>query len=130
MERVLDLRVSAALPLLAGQLSLADDAVMALRQRTTTVVQQLLERARAEGTLRPDAAFADIALMLIRLGRPHGEHRDAVGYSVKRFCSEAPSSLVSGRPGGSERLPRGWSVVAPFPIWSRAIHAGREDSAA
>ncbi len=34
------------------------------------VVQQLVARAQAEGTLRPDVAFEDTGLLLIRLSRP------------------------------------------------------------
>ena len=70
MERVLALRISAVMPLLAGQISLADDELMALRQESADLIQQMIDQAQAEGTLRPDITFADISLLLIRLGRP------------------------------------------------------------
>jgi len=33
-------------------------------------MQSIIDRAQADGTLRPDVAFADIGLLIVRLSRP------------------------------------------------------------
>jgi AcrR family transcriptional regulator len=70
MQRVLDLRVSAVMPALAGHISLGEEEIFSARQQSTGLIQELIERAQAAGTLRPDVTFGDISLLLIRLGRP------------------------------------------------------------
>lgn len=69
MHRALDLRVGAVLPVLAGQVP-ADDEVSEARDASAAAIQRLVDAALAEGTLRPDVAFGDTGLLLIRLGRP------------------------------------------------------------
>ena len=70
MTRALELRIAAVMPLLAEHISLDSDDLFALRQQSVDLIEQLLAAARAEGTLRPDIAFGDISLLLIRFGRP------------------------------------------------------------
>jgi AcrR family transcriptional regulator len=70
MHRALDLRVSAVIPPLLGQVRLEDEEIARVRQQSTERMQALIDRAHADGTLRPDVAFADIGLMLTRLARP------------------------------------------------------------
>ena len=70
MHRALDLRVSAVIPTLLGQVSLDDEELLRVRQRSAGLIERMIEQAQAEGTLRPDVAFADIALLLIRMSRP------------------------------------------------------------
>lgn len=70
MRAVLDLRVSAVVPVLLGRVALEDAEIMALRNQVTTPIQQLIARAQTDGDLRPDVAFADISLLLVRLARP------------------------------------------------------------
>jgi AcrR family transcriptional regulator len=69
MHRVLDLRAAAVLPVLMGHLP-PDANLRRANQRSGAAVQALIEAARAEGTLRPDAAFGDTGLLLIQLSRP------------------------------------------------------------
>jgi AcrR family transcriptional regulator len=69
MHRVLDLRAAAVLPVLVDRLP-ADDALRCANERSGTAVEALVEAARAEGTLRTDAAFGDFGLLLVRLSRP------------------------------------------------------------
>jgi AcrR family transcriptional regulator len=70
MQRVLDLRVSAVMPMLAGRISLDEEEIFSARQQSTALIQGLIDRAQADGTLRSDVTFGDISLLLIRLGRP------------------------------------------------------------
>jgi AcrR family transcriptional regulator len=70
LHRALDLRVSAVLPALLGRVSFEDGEVGVLRDRSAALIEELIERAQAAGTLRPDVAFADVTLLLIRLARP------------------------------------------------------------
>ena len=70
MHRALDLRVSAVIPTLLGQVSLDDAELLRMRQRSAGLIERMIAQAQADGTLRPDMAFADIALLLIRMSRP------------------------------------------------------------
>jgi AcrR family transcriptional regulator len=70
MHRALDLRVSAVVPALLGQVSLDDEELLRVRQRSAGLIEQMIDQAQADGTLRPDVAFGDIALMLTRMSRP------------------------------------------------------------
>jgi len=70
MHRALDLRISAVMPALLGQISFEDDEVRAARDAAVEPVLRLVDDAHAEGTLRPDVAFGDIGTLLVRLSRP------------------------------------------------------------
>jgi AcrR family transcriptional regulator len=70
MRRALELRVSAVLPALVDRVSLDDEEFRAARDRSAALIQQMIDQAQAEGTLRTDVTFADISLLLIRLSRP------------------------------------------------------------
>lgn len=70
MHRALDLRVSAVIPALLGRVALEDEEIFHVREQSTEPIQQIIDRAQAEGALRPDVTFADISLLLIRLARP------------------------------------------------------------
>ncbi len=69
MHHALELRIGAVMPVLTRQVPL-DPELRVAADRSAAAVQRLLEAARAEGSLRPDVAFGDIGLLLIRLGRP------------------------------------------------------------
>ena len=58
------------LPALAGQLPQEDGEMLRAREEVTVPVQAMIDRALADGTLRPDVAFGDISLLIIRLTRP------------------------------------------------------------
>jgi AcrR family transcriptional regulator len=70
MHRVLDVRIAAVMPVLVGSVQLADEEVERARQAAVEPVLAMIERARADGTLRSDAAFSDVGLLLVRLSRP------------------------------------------------------------
>jgi AcrR family transcriptional regulator len=70
MHAALDLRIAVVMPVLVGRLSLdADQALSTARQAAVEPVQQMISSAQADGTLRPDVAFGDIGLMLVRFSR-------------------------------------------------------------
>ncbi len=70
LHRALDLRISAVMPALLDHMPLDDEEIAAIRTRSWGLFQQLIDRAHAAGTLRPDATFADIGMLLVRLARP------------------------------------------------------------
>jgi AcrR family transcriptional regulator len=70
MRAALEARIAAVFQALLGSVALDDAEITAARDAASAPVVAMLERARAEGTLRPDATFSDVGLLLIRLSRP------------------------------------------------------------
>src|ERR687893_1857054 len=70
MHRALDLRVSAVMPALLDHIPPDDEEIASIRTYSWGLFEQLVDRAHAAGTLRPDTAFADIGFLLVRLARP------------------------------------------------------------
>jgi len=70
MHRALDLRVSAVMPALLDYIPPDDEEIASIRTHSRGLFQQLVDRAHAAGMLRPDATFADIGFLLVRLARP------------------------------------------------------------
>ena len=70
LHRALDLRVSAVMPALLDRVPPDDEAIASVRTRSWGLFEQLVDRAHAAGTLRPDATFADVGVLLVRLARP------------------------------------------------------------
>ena len=71
MHRALDLRIAAAMPVLAGQLRIErDEELLAARQASVDPLDRIIAAAHADGSLRPDVASGDIGLLLVRLTRP------------------------------------------------------------
>jgi AcrR family transcriptional regulator len=70
MHRALDLRIAAVIPALLGEITLEDEEMMRAREGAVGPVQEIIDAAQAEGSLRPDVTFGDIGLMIIRLSRP------------------------------------------------------------
>jgi AcrR family transcriptional regulator len=70
MHRALDLRVSAVMPALLDHMPPDDEEIASIRTYSWGLFQQLVDRAHAAGTLRPEVTFADIGFLLIRLARP------------------------------------------------------------
>jgi AcrR family transcriptional regulator len=71
MHRTLDSRVAALMPTLVSSGIPLDDADIAeARAAAVEPVSRIIERAHADGSLRPDVTFGDISLLLIRLSRP------------------------------------------------------------
>ena len=70
LHRALDLRISAVMPALLDHIPPDDEEIASIRTRSWGLFQQLIDQAHAAGTLRSDATFADIGLLLVRLARP------------------------------------------------------------
>ncbi len=70
MRRALAMQVSAVVPALLGSVDLEDEEFRAVRMESASLMEAMIERAQAEGALRPGIVFGDIALLLVRLSRP------------------------------------------------------------
>jgi AcrR family transcriptional regulator len=70
MHAVLDLRVSAVVPLALDRLDLDDPELRPVRESSAAIVERLIEAAHADGSLPSQVTFADIGTMLVRLSRP------------------------------------------------------------
>lgn len=69
MHVALDEKIGAAMPALVGRV-VFDDELDNARLGLGSPVEELLREAQAAGLVRPDVAFGDITLMVIRLCRP------------------------------------------------------------
>lgn len=70
MREALDLRIGAVVPMLLDRVPMEDEEIMRLRQRDTALIELMIERAHDDRSLRRDAGFGDVSLLLIRLSRP------------------------------------------------------------
>ena len=70
MRRALAMQVSAVVPALPGSVDLEDEEFRAVRMESASLMEAMIERAQAQGALRPGIVFGDIALLLVRLSRP------------------------------------------------------------
>lgn len=70
MHRTLDVRIAAVIPTLLGEVSMEEEEIRRISDEGTRYLQQIIEAAQADGTLRPDVTFGDVGMMLVRLSRP------------------------------------------------------------
>lgn len=70
MHRALDLRVAVVISTLMEQIPMEEDEMLHTRDASSQPIQDMIAQAQAEGTLRPDVAFGDIGLLIVRLSRP------------------------------------------------------------
>ena len=70
LHRALDLRISAVMPALLEHIPPDDEEIAAIRTRSWGLFQHRVDQAHAAGTLRSDATFADVGMLLVRLARP------------------------------------------------------------
>jgi AcrR family transcriptional regulator len=68
LREMLDVRVSAVIPLALDRLDDADLEVA--REASARAVERLVEAAHADGSLSREVTFGDIGTMLVRLSRP------------------------------------------------------------
>ena len=70
MHRTLDIRVAAVIPALLEEISTEDAEFRAASEVGVALIEELIDRAKRDGTLRPDITFADIGTLIVRLSRP------------------------------------------------------------
>jgi len=70
MHEVLDLRVSAVVPLALGRLDLEDPEIVPVREASAAAMERLIHVAHDDGSLPLQVGFADIGTLLVRLSRP------------------------------------------------------------
>jgi len=70
MHRALDIRVAAVIPALLEEFPLDDAELRAASDTGARLIQDLIDAAKREGSLREDVTFADIGTLVVRLSRP------------------------------------------------------------
>jgi AcrR family transcriptional regulator len=71
MHRALDFRIAAVMPSMLGRIALdTDEEIRRARDAAVEPVEHMIELAQRDGSIRPEVAFGDIGLMLVRLSRP------------------------------------------------------------
>jgi AcrR family transcriptional regulator len=70
MHDVLDLRVSAVIPLVLDRLDLEDADLAPARERSAAATERLIDAAHEDGSLPREVSFGDIGTLLVRLSRP------------------------------------------------------------
>ena len=70
MHAVLDLRVSAVVPIALERLDLDAADVAVVRDRSAAAVEALVDAAHEDGSLAREISFGDIGTLLVRLSRP------------------------------------------------------------
>lgn len=70
MHAVLDLRISAVIPVLLDQVDLYDEELGPARERGARALERIIETAHSAGALAKGITFGDIGMMLVRLSRP------------------------------------------------------------
>jgi AcrR family transcriptional regulator len=70
MHRVLDIRTAAVIPALLEEISLEDEELRPVREESVRLIQEVIESAHRDGTLRAEVTFGDIGTLVVRLARP------------------------------------------------------------
>jgi AcrR family transcriptional regulator len=70
MHAVLDLRISAVIPLALDRLDLDDADLGPAREASAAATERLIDDAHDDGSLPPEVTFGDVGTMLVRLSRP------------------------------------------------------------
>jgi AcrR family transcriptional regulator len=70
MHAVLNLRVSAVVPLVLDRLDLDDPELAPAREGSAAAVERVIQTAHDDGSLPRQVTFADIGTLLVRLSRP------------------------------------------------------------
>jgi AcrR family transcriptional regulator len=70
MHAVLDLRVSAVVPLALDRHDLEDPEIVPVREASAAAMERLIRAAHDDGSLPRQVGFADIGTLLVRLSRP------------------------------------------------------------
>jgi AcrR family transcriptional regulator len=70
LHDMLDVRVSAVIPMVLGRADLDEDVIGPLREQSAAAVQRLVDAAHEDGTLPGAVTFGDVGTLLVRLSRP------------------------------------------------------------
>ena len=70
MHAVLDVRVSAVIPVLLDEIDMADAEVGPAREKSSAAVLRIIDRAHEDGSLPAEVTFGDVGTLLVRLSRP------------------------------------------------------------
>jgi AcrR family transcriptional regulator len=70
MHDVLDVRVSAVIPLVLGRDDLDETAIAPVREQSASAVERLVQAAHDDGSLPREVTFGDVGTLLVRLSRP------------------------------------------------------------
>ncbi|MDT4939186.1 MAG: hypothetical protein QOG80_2857 [Pseudonocardiales bacterium] len=70
MHAVLDVRVSAVIPVLLDEIDLDDDEIGPAREASAHAVERIIDTAHGDGSLAEVITFGDIGTLLVRLSRP------------------------------------------------------------
>src|SRR2546429_317241 len=62
--------LAAAIPALLEEISMEDEEIRAVSDPGVKQIQELIDTAKRDGTLRRDVTFADIGTLTVRLSRP------------------------------------------------------------
>jgi AcrR family transcriptional regulator len=109
-----DERISALCPMIASTFDAHHPELEAARTRVEALVQEVMDRAKAAGQLRPDVDVGDLMIVIAQLSRPPA---GAACLSIDRFVHRhlqlfldglrAPApTLLTGRPVTMEALRR------------------------
>ena len=107
MHTVLDLRVSAVVPLALERLDLDAADVAAVRDRSAAAVEALVDAAHEDGSLAREISFGDIGTLLVRLSRPMpgGLDRELDDRLAHRHLEVALAGLRAGVPALEDEGP-------------------------
>jgi AcrR family transcriptional regulator len=70
MHDALDIRTGAVIPALLEEIPFEDAELDQVRTEGAQVTEDLLEKVKRAGAIRPDVTFADIGLLIVRFSRP------------------------------------------------------------
>jgi AcrR family transcriptional regulator len=70
MHAVLEVRVSAVIPVLLDEIDMADAELGPAREKSSSAVLRIIDRAHEDGSLPAEVTFGDIGTLLVRLSRP------------------------------------------------------------
>jgi AcrR family transcriptional regulator len=70
MHDALDIRTGAVIPALLEEIPFQDAEIDQVRAEGAQVMENLLDKVKQAGAIRPEVTFADIGLLIVRFSRP------------------------------------------------------------
>lgn len=98
LHRLLDLRVSAVMPLVFDRDDLDQAAIAEPREESATAMERLITLAHDDGSLPKEVTFGDVGTLMVRLSRPlpGGLTRDADNDLAHRHLDLALAGMRVG----------------------------------